>query len=172
MATSWLACLAEPDKWIVPCVKWLDWVVDSEFTRFHGLDLQQGSSGAGHAGCNESLYFLSSLFFWEENFCLPILTVMVALRVLLSALFSLWWFATREHVEIINFKPCQTHFPHMHGVHHPPSPRVFTLPSETLARRVPKKPDNPVLLSRNQKSPCGFVTVGTRATLLQITKSV
>ena len=34
--------------------------------------------------------------------------------------FSFWWFSTIAHVEIINFKPCQNHFPHMHGVHSPP----------------------------------------------------
>lgn len=144
MATSWLACLAEPDKWFVSCVKWLDWVVDSEFTRFH---MAAESVWICRVLQELAMLILMKVFFFcplypsgkRETFCLPILTVMIALQVLLSALFSLWWFATREHVEIINFKPCQTHFPHMHGVHHhhrPPPPMfTLTLPSETLAQR-------------------------------------
>lgn len=173
MATSCLACLAEPDKWIVPCVKWLDWVVDSEFTRFH-------MAAESVWICSRVLQELAMLILMKAfSFCPLYSSVKKTFSPhpdghgrtasAFVCTFSLWWFATREHVEIINFKPCQTHFPHMHGVHHPP---VFTLPSETLALCVSKEPDNPVLLSQNQKSPCGFVTVGTRATLLQITKSV
>lgn len=171
MATSFLACLVEPDKWIVSCVKWLNWVVDSEFTRFH-------MAAESVWICSRVLQELAMLVLMKAFSFYPVLGRKLfsphpdghgrSVRAFVCT-FSLWWFATREHVEIINFKPCQTHFPHLHGVHHPP---VFTLPSETLALHVLKTPDNPVLLSRNQKSPCGFVTAGTRATLLQITKSV
>lgn len=119
--------------------------------------------------CSSRTPPLSLLFFREENFCLPRPDGRGRTASAFVCTFSLWWFATREHVEIINFKLCQTHFPHARA---PQPPTAFTLPSETLALLVPKKPDNPVLLSRNQKSPCGFVTVGTRATLLQISKKL
>lgn len=134
-----------------------------------GLGLQRGFSGGGHAAFNEGVFFLSFFFFWKENFCLPILTVMVALQVLLSALFLCDDSRPVNMLRSLISNPAKTT---SHTCMASPPLPSFTLPSETLAPRVPMKPDNPVLLSRNQKSPCGFVTVGTRATLLQITKSV
>lgn len=124
MATSCLACLAEPDKWIVPCVKWLDRVVDSEFTRFH-------MAAESVWICIRVLQELAMLILMKAfSFCPLYSSVKKTFSPhpdghgrtasAFVCTFSLWWFATREHVEIINFKPCQTHFPHMHGVHPPP----------------------------------------------------
>lgn len=77
----------------------------------------------------------------------------IAIRqVLLSALFFLMILNYIAHVEIINFKPCQNHFPHTHGIHSFPS-SMLTL---SLLRRihsalcVPMKQSNPVLFSLNQ----------------------
>lgn len=76
MATGWLACVAEADKWIVSCVKWLDCVVvDSELTRFHMAAesvwmFKQGFSGTGHVFCFVLFFFkafFSVLFFFLER---------------------------------------------------------------------------------------------------------
>lgn len=90
MATSCPACLAEPDQRIVPCVKWLEWVVDSEFTRLHMAAERLWScsgvlAGTGRAASNERLLFLS--FSGKKTFVSPVPTAAVALPVLLSALF-------------------------------------------------------------------------------------
>lgn len=71
-------------------------------------------------------FFFSFLFFNKSllhSFCLTVLVVSPSVAPAwlyckcFCLHFSFWWFSTIAHVEIINFKPCQNHFPHMHGIH-------------------------------------------------------
>lgn len=176
MATGWLARLSalksqlnelflRLNKWTVSCVG-----------SWHVLARLLGSLRSQAQVPLETIPVLKLTFFYWKNmffsplfnksflhsFCLAVLVVSPSVDPASKCFclhFFLWWFSTIAHVEIINFKPCQNHFPHMHGIHSSPAPSFL---SQTYTFCSPRRYEARIILFFSEsKSPCGFVTLGT-----------